>query len=52
MMTRAAAQSWQVPAAECSAVQGVVTHEPSGRQLGYGELPQLPRSSSRLPKSR
>src|ERR1700744_2046020 len=34
----AAAARWSVPAAECSAAQSVVTHNPSGRTLRYGEL--------------
>lgn len=38
MLTRAAAESWQVSVDECVAVQGVVTHQPSGRTMGYGDL--------------
>jgi CO/xanthine dehydrogenase Mo-binding subunit len=38
MLTRAAAQTWQVGIEECRAWQGVVTHEPSGRTLSYGAL--------------
>jgi isoquinoline 1-oxidoreductase beta subunit len=34
----AAAARWGVPASECSAAQSVVTHNPSGRTLRYGEL--------------
>src|SRR6204780_1711630 len=34
----AAAARWSVPAPECTAVSGVVTHGPSGRTLRYGEL--------------
>src|SRR6204780_4718095 len=34
----AAAARWSVPASECSAAQSVVTHNPSGRTLRYGEL--------------
>ncbi len=34
----AAAARWSVPAMECSAAQSVVTHKPSGRTLGYGEV--------------
>ncbi len=34
----AAAARWNVPASECSAVQSVVTHKPSGQSLRYGEL--------------
>lgn len=38
MLTRAAAQTWQVAIEECRALQGVVTHEASGRVLAYGAL--------------
>lgn len=34
----AAAQRWQVPVAECSAVASRVHHQASGRSLRYGEL--------------
>jgi isoquinoline 1-oxidoreductase beta subunit len=34
----AAAARWNVPISECSAAQSVVTHNPSGRTLRYGEL--------------
>jgi isoquinoline 1-oxidoreductase subunit beta len=34
----AAAGRWRVPAAECEARLGKVTHKPSGRSLGYGAL--------------
>jgi isoquinoline 1-oxidoreductase beta subunit len=34
----AAAARWHVPASDCAATQSVVTHEPSGRTLRYGEL--------------
>ncbi len=34
----AAAAHWHVPASECAAAQSVVTHQPSGRRLRYGEL--------------
>src|SRR5580693_2051112 len=33
-----AAARWSVPASECVAAMSVVTHEPSGRTLRYGEL--------------
>jgi isoquinoline 1-oxidoreductase beta subunit len=33
-----AAARWSVPPTECSAAQSVVTHQPSGRTLRYGEL--------------
>jgi len=38
MLTRAAAARWQVPAMECAAAAGVITHRPSGRTLRYGEV--------------
>ncbi|MEX2209218.1 MAG: molybdopterin cofactor-binding domain-containing protein [Myxococcota bacterium] len=38
MLIGAAAATWAVPAAECTAAQGRVRHERSGRSLGYGEL--------------
>ena len=34
----AAAARWNVSASECVAAQSVVTHQPSGRTLRYGEL--------------
>lgn len=47
MLKQAAADTWGVPLAECEAHNSVVTHRPSGRSLGYGELApraaQLPR---------
>lgn len=38
LLTAAAAARWQVPATECAAEKGIVTHKPSGRTLRYGEL--------------
>jgi len=38
MLTQAAAQQWNVPASECSAVAGVITHRPSGRTISYGRV--------------
>jgi isoquinoline 1-oxidoreductase beta subunit len=38
LLVSAAAQAWSVPEAECSVAASVVTHTPSGRKLGYGEL--------------
>src|SRR5262252_2018511 len=38
MLVAAAAQKWNVSAAECSAEKGVITHGPSGRKLRYGEV--------------
>jgi isoquinoline 1-oxidoreductase subunit beta len=34
----AAAQRWNVAASECAAANSVVTHQPSGKTLRYGEL--------------
>jgi isoquinoline 1-oxidoreductase beta subunit len=38
MLVQAAAERWGVPAGECRARLGVVTHAGSGRSLRYGEL--------------
>jgi isoquinoline 1-oxidoreductase subunit beta len=38
MLVEAAATSWQVPKAECSARNGFVVHVPSGRRQSYGLL--------------
>lgn len=38
MLIEAAALRWQVSASECRAANGVVTHEPTGRTLRYGQL--------------
>jgi isoquinoline 1-oxidoreductase subunit beta len=38
MLVQAAAARWQVPAGECRARAGAVTHEPTRRRFGYGEL--------------
>ena len=38
MLRQAAAQHWQVPLEEVTAANHVVSHAPSNRQLGYGEL--------------
>jgi isoquinoline 1-oxidoreductase subunit beta len=38
MLVQAAANEWKVPAAECTAAMGVVTHAGSGRKLSYGRL--------------
>ncbi len=38
MLVAAAAQSWSVPAAECTTASGVVYHKASNRQMTYGAL--------------
>ncbi|MCE0463566.1 MULTISPECIES: xanthine dehydrogenase family protein molybdopterin-binding subunit [Pseudomonas] len=38
MLEQAAAAQWKVPVGECRAQLHNVVHQPSGRQLGYGEL--------------
>jgi isoquinoline 1-oxidoreductase beta subunit len=46
MLIQAAAAQWGVPAAECGASEGVVTHRASGRTLRYG---QLAAAAAKLP---
>jgi isoquinoline 1-oxidoreductase beta subunit len=38
MLVQAAADAWQVPAAECVAAASVITHKPSGRTVSYGKV--------------
>lgn len=38
MLVQAAADQWQVPVAECTAANSIVTHGPSRRSLSYGKL--------------
>lgn len=38
MLREAAAQAWQVPTAEVTAIAGVLAHEASGKSAGYGEM--------------
>jgi isoquinoline 1-oxidoreductase beta subunit len=38
MLVQAAADAWGVPAAECSAANSVITHNPSGRKTTYGKV--------------
>jgi isoquinoline 1-oxidoreductase beta subunit len=38
MLIAAAAQRWNVPAAECRAAKSAITHVPSGRSIRFGEV--------------
>lgn len=38
MLVEAASKRWQVPAAECTARLGVISHLPTGRTLGFGAV--------------
>ena len=38
MLIEAAADAWKVPASECSAANGVITHQPSGRTVSFGKI--------------
>ncbi len=38
MLVQAAADEWKVPAAECSAAAGVISHTASGRRTTYGKV--------------
>src|ERR1051326_5021314 len=38
MLVGAAADGWEVPVAECTAANGVITHTPSGRTTTYGKV--------------
>ena len=38
MLIQAAADQWNVPVAECTAANSVITHPPSGRSTLYGEV--------------
>ncbi len=38
MLVQAAAEGWGVPAAECKAAAGVITHAPTGRMTTYGRV--------------
>src|SRR6266705_1554699 len=40
MLVAAAAQRWKVPASECDAENGVITHTPSQRKLRFGQVAQ------------
>jgi isoquinoline 1-oxidoreductase beta subunit len=49
MLLTAASAEWNVPLAQCEALQGVITHTPSGRKLTYGQIAQ--RASTVMPPS-
>src|SRR6202040_1969647 len=38
MLIQAAADEWKVPAAECTAANGVITHTASGRKTTFGKV--------------
>jgi isoquinoline 1-oxidoreductase subunit beta len=38
MLIQAAANTWSVPASECTAANSVITHTPSGRTTTYGKV--------------
>jgi isoquinoline 1-oxidoreductase beta subunit len=38
MLIQAAANAWNVPASECSAANGVIMHQSSGRSVSYGKV--------------
>lgn len=38
MLVQAAAEKWKVPAAECTAANGVITHKASNRSTTYGKV--------------
>ncbi|MGA2941507.1 MAG: molybdopterin cofactor-binding domain-containing protein, partial [Xanthobacteraceae bacterium] len=38
MLIQAAATAWNVPAAECTAEKGVISHKPSNRTVTYGKV--------------
>jgi isoquinoline 1-oxidoreductase beta subunit len=46
MLVAAAAQKWGVPAAECRAENGIITHGPSGNKLRFGEVAE---AAAKLP---
>ncbi|MGC2203131.1 MAG: molybdopterin cofactor-binding domain-containing protein, partial [Stellaceae bacterium] len=46
MLVAAAAAQWNVPAAECQAANSIITHQPSGRILRYGEVAEAAAKQS------
>jgi isoquinoline 1-oxidoreductase subunit beta len=49
MLASAAAGIWNVPADECSTARSIVTHDPTGRRLTYGELAE-PATNQPVPE--
>ena len=49
MLVAAAAQQWNVAAAECQAAKSIITHKPSGRTLRFGEVAE---AAAKLPPPR
>jgi isoquinoline 1-oxidoreductase beta subunit len=49
MLVQAAANQWNVPAAECVAKNSVITHTPSGRKTTFGKV-SVAASQLELPK--
>src|SRR6202011_1294951 len=49
MLVRAAAEQWNVPAAECSTELHTVVHKKSGKKVGYGSLAEA-ASKLEVPK--
>ncbi len=41
MLVQAAANQWNVPVAECTAANSVITHTPSKRRLRYGQVAEV-----------
>ncbi|MGH7310500.1 MAG: xanthine dehydrogenase family protein molybdopterin-binding subunit, partial [Candidatus Rokuibacteriota bacterium] len=46
MLIQAAANTWGVPASECTAANSVITHRPSGRTTTYGKVAE---AAAKLP---
>ena len=46
MLVAAAAQRWNVPAAECQTAKSVITHKPTARTLRFGEIAE---AAAKLP---
>src|SRR6201994_188074 len=41
MLIQAAADDWKVPVAECTAVNSIITHTPSGKTTTFGKVAEL-----------